>query len=167
MTRAKMPWQVKEAMKPRPSLRPVRRDIFQRKCACGGMPGLSGECEACRKQRSQRRLTIGARNDPLEAEADQVAAQVLDRQTYPSLGNIPTRIQRLSGQPVGQTNAAPRSVDETVASQGRPLDAMLRRDMEQRFGHDFSRVRVHSDTAGAESARQVNARAYTVGSNIV
>src|SRR5215471_11660196 len=156
MTRAKMPWQVKEAMKPRPSLRPVRRDIFQRKCACGGMPGLSGECEACRKQRSQRRLTIGARNDPLEAEADQVAAQVLDRQTYPSLGNIPTRIQRLTGQPVGQTDAASLSVDETVASPGRPLDTTLRQDMERRFGYDFSKVRLHADLAAGQSAREVN-----------
>ncbi len=39
--------------------------------------------------------------------------------------------------------------------------------MEPRFGHDFSRVRVHSDAAAAESARDVNARAYTVGRDIV
>ena len=39
--------------------------------------------------------------------------------------------------------------------------------MEQRFGHDFSRVRVHSGAAAEQSARDVNANAYTVGHNIV
>jgi hypothetical protein len=39
--------------------------------------------------------------------------------------------------------------------------------MEPRFGHDFSRVRVHTDAKAAESARAVNALAYTVGSDVV
>ena len=39
--------------------------------------------------------------------------------------------------------------------------------MEPRFGHDFSRVRVHADTRAAESARAVKARAYTVGRDVV
>jgi outer membrane protein OmpA-like peptidoglycan-associated protein len=39
--------------------------------------------------------------------------------------------------------------------------------MEPRFGRDFSRVRVHTDASAAESARAVNARAYTVGWNVV
>jgi hypothetical protein len=39
--------------------------------------------------------------------------------------------------------------------------------MEQRFGQDFSRVRVHSDAASARSARDVNAHAYTVGNHVV
>jgi hypothetical protein len=39
--------------------------------------------------------------------------------------------------------------------------------MEQRFGHDFSRVRVHSDAASGTSARHVNAHAYTAGYDIV
>jgi len=39
--------------------------------------------------------------------------------------------------------------------------------MEQRFGHDFSRVRIHADGAAERSARDVGARAYTVGHDIV
>jgi hypothetical protein len=38
--------------------------------------------------------------------------------------------------------------------------------MEPRFGYDFSGVRVHSDARAAESAREVNALAYTVGPHI-
>jgi hypothetical protein len=39
--------------------------------------------------------------------------------------------------------------------------------MEQRFGHDFSDVRVHADSRAGESARAVNALAFTVGSSLV
>ena len=39
--------------------------------------------------------------------------------------------------------------------------------MESRFGHDFSRVRIHADSRAAESARAVDAQAYTVGRDVV
>ncbi len=38
-------------------------------------------------------------------------------------------------------------------------------DMEQRFGHDFWKVRVHTDAQAAESAQAIDA--YTVGSSVV
>lgn len=50
---------------------------------------------------------------------------------------------------------------------GTPLDTATRTDMESRFGHDFGDVRVHTDGAAHESARSVNAQAYTVGTDIV
>ncbi|MGW3960751.1 eCIS core domain-containing protein [Amycolatopsis sp. NPDC005003] len=50
---------------------------------------------------------------------------------------------------------------------GAPLDTATRADMESRFGADFSDVRVHTDGAAHDSAKSVNAQAYTVGSNIV
>lgn len=51
---------------------------------------------------------------------------------------------------------------------GAPLDRDTRTDMETRFGgQDFGDVRVHTDGAAHESARSVNAQAYTVGSDIV
>lgn len=53
------------------------------------------------------------------------------------------------------------------SSAGRPLDPPTRAFMEQRLGHDFSRVRVHTDSQAAASANAVQARAYTVGRDIV
>ena len=50
---------------------------------------------------------------------------------------------------------------------GQPLDARSRAFMEPRLGHNFSNVRVHTDSRAAESARAVNARAYTVGRDVV
>jgi hypothetical protein len=58
-------------------------------------------------------------------------------------------------------------VHDVIGSGGSALDAETRTDMEGRFGEDFSDVRVHTDSAASESAKSVNAQAYTVGSDIV
>ena len=50
---------------------------------------------------------------------------------------------------------------------GTPVDADTRADMESRLGHDFGDVRVHTDQAAHDSARSMNAQAYTVGSSVV
>jgi len=50
---------------------------------------------------------------------------------------------------------------------GQSLPESARAYFEPRFGHDFSQVRVHTDTLAAESARAVNARAFTVGQDVV
>lgn len=61
----------------------------------------------------------------------------------------------------------PPVVHEVLNSPGQPLDASSRAFMEPHFGHDFSRVRVHNDEQAAESARAVNANAYTAGDHVV
>lgn len=144
--------------------------ILQRKCAsCGNHTGASGECTDCKKKQStlQRKLTIGASNDPLEQEADRIADQVLAAPTNAATSGSPLRIQRYAGQASESANTAPASVERVLAGSGRPLEAELQQDMGQRFGYDFSSVRVHSDAAAAQSARAVNAYAYTAGHDIV
>jgi hypothetical protein len=58
-------------------------------------------------------------------------------------------------------------VDRALAEPGAPLGPALRQDMEQRFGRDFSRVRVHAGSAAEQSARDVDTSAYTVGHDVV
>ncbi|MEK6288295.1 MAG: DUF4157 domain-containing protein [Acidobacteriota bacterium] len=67
----------------------------------------------------------------------------------------------------GPVSSVPPIVHEVLRSPGQPLDASTRAFMEPRFGHDFSQVRVHTNAKAAESARAVNALAYTVGSDVV
>lgn len=67
----------------------------------------------------------------------------------------------------GAPGEVPPVVNEVLGSQGHSLDAATRSLMESRFGHDFSRVRVHTDARAAESARAVHALAYTVGNDLV
>lgn len=58
-------------------------------------------------------------------------------------------------------------LDVVGSGGGAPLDNDTRTDMESRLGHDFGDVRVHTDSRAHDSAKAVNAHAYTVGSNIV
>ena len=69
----------------------------------------------------------------------------------------------VSASPVNDT---PPIVHDVLRSSGRPLNEATRAFMEPRFAHDFSHVRVHTDAEAAESARAVNALAYTIGANV-
>jgi hypothetical protein len=165
--------------------------LLQRKCACGNHTTAGAECTECRKSENnlqrehgnqnvsgaafplsgvpvmQAKLAVGASIDPLELEADRIADQVLAAPANPAFGTAPLRIQRFTGQSTAHTDMAPGSVDRVLAGPGSRLTPPLQQDMEQRFGHDFSNVRVHSGSAAEQSARDVNANAYTAGNNIV
>jgi Domain of unknown function (DUF4157) len=79
-------------------------------------------------------------------------------------------LQRAAGNAaVGELLEQERSpVTEVVGKGGgQPLDQATKAFMESRMGSDFSDVRVHTDSKAAESARSVQAHAYTVGTDIV
>jgi hypothetical protein len=75
-------------------------------------------------------------------------------------------LQRRATQRSG-SGRAPAIVSDVLRSPGRPLDHQPRTLMEQRFRHNFSDVRIHTDATAAASAQAVGASAYTVGRNIV
>ena len=159
---------------PGPSVpsRPSPVATLQRRCACGGGTEVSGGCEECSNKEDvglQAKCQIGEADDSYEREADQVAGQVISASPHAAVTGSPPQIQRLAAAPsTGEAKAAaPASVEPALASSGRSLEQALRADMEQRFGYDFSRVRVHSGAAAEQSARDVNAKAYTVGHDIV
>lgn len=58
-------------------------------------------------------------------------------------------------------------VHDVISSGGAPLAPAVRADMETSLGQDFSDVRVHTDGTAHQSAKAVNAQAYTVGNNVV
>jgi len=60
----------------------------------------------------------------------------------------------------------PGIVQDVLRTPGQPLDPESRAFFEPRFGNDFSQVRIHADTRAAESARAMDARAYTVGQHV-
>jgi hypothetical protein len=164
---------------------------IQRKCACGGVAGPSGECEACR----EKRLTQGAGS---------VSA------------SSPNPMFKRDGGEVPRVD--PGTVEAGLRSPGQPLDSSTRARMESRFGqdlsaglttantaatsgyavgsgsstdqlendadefaaralqeprtpggerYDFSHVRVHTNREAAASAQALNAHAYTAGSDVV
>ena len=110
--------------------------------------------------RVQPKLKVGAVDDPLEREADSVAERVMRAPKCACGGTCPQCRQQQGIQ-------APPVVGDVLQSAGQPLDKQTRAFMEPRFGFDFSRVLLHSDSKAAESARAIQARAFTAGRHIV
>lgn len=127
----------------------------------------------------QRKLVVGEVDDPLEHEAERVAAQVMHMPAPPPhaarpeidgrvvAGKTETLRPERAATPGGSIEDVPGVVHEALLSPGRSLDASSRAFFEPRFGHDFSRVRVHADPFAARSAQAINALAYTVGRDLV
>ncbi|MCM1565353.1 MAG: DUF4157 domain-containing protein [Dehalobacter sp.] len=125
----------------------------------------------------QAKLTMSQPGDIYEQEADRIAEHimrtpdpVLQRKCPKCDGDEKKVLQakNSSGKvpAVLNQNVHPL-VNEVLHSPGQPLNSATRAFMEPRFGYDFSNVRVHTDVKAAESARAMNARAYTMGRDIV
>ncbi|HEU4326217.1 MAG TPA: DUF4157 domain-containing protein [Roseiflexaceae bacterium] len=122
----------------------------------------------------QASLRVNAPDDTFEQEAESVADMVM-RSPAPSGDlDIPTdpsaalHVQRASGEGTG-LSASP-SVETNIAQMqsggGSPIPASDRSFFENRFGHDFSQIRIHTDSRAVETSRSLNARAFTVGTDI-
>lgn len=146
-------------------LSPTPAQMLQRKsnCACGG------GCPRCEKESLgfgvQTKMAISSPGDSFEQEADAVADRLLRMPDPISTGErgsntlARTKSERESSEVASEINS--------LRDGGEPLPDSSRAFFEPRFGHDLSRVRIHSNAAAAESARTVNALAYTVGNDIV
>lgn len=67
----------------------------------------------------------------------------------------------------GISSQNPAHVNNVIGSGGRPLERAVRNFFEPRLGYDLSSVRVHTDPAASRSASALDARAYTLGKDIV
>ena len=148
------------------------RGVMQRKCGCGSHTPAGGACSSCSGRRSVgstgTALRVGAAGDRFEREADRVSAQVMNRRPRDDRDPAGARPEPVPGiSRLGAGPAGPSPVPGALGNRGRALDGSTRALMEQRFGHDFSVVRVHTGARAARSAQSVGARAYTVGQHIV
>lgn len=100
-------------------------------------------------------LQLSKAKDPHEQEADRVAQGI----TQPSA-------QADSGRSLKQPERSTVSAGDSLGP-GNPLPVDLRSELEPRLGYDLSSVRIHENETAAESARSINASAYTVGTNVV
>lgn len=144
----------------------------------------------------QSRYRIGQPGDSLEQEADRVAGHVLSmpEPSSPPVSApsppAPSLIQRAcakceeeeeEGAPIqttahiqtmetGSRSPAPtRSTDAKIAGLkggGDPLPSPVKAYFEPRFGRDFGDVRIHTGSTASESTRDLDALAFTVGSDI-
>lgn len=169
----------------------LERPVIQRKsaCACGGY------CPRCQAQNLniQPKLNVGAPDDKYEREADRVADRFVNgKRVEQPLSTLPSQLQRkpletgeqeqeeeakakaepiLQFKPQGAMPAEDFSVADAdlkiLQGKGEGLPDNLRSDFENLMGYDFNHVRVHIDGQAASLSQKLNARAFTLGNNVV
>ena len=95
--------------------------------------------------------TEAAEEEPVQAKADEE-------------GEIPSVQAKAAGGASAPSAAAAKAI--ASPGPGRAMDPGTRAQVESGLGTDLSRVRVHDDASANESARALNARAFTHGNDI-
>jgi pyrrolidone-carboxylate peptidase len=138
-------------------------------CACGG------GCLNCQAKSSD--LKVSQPNDAAELEADHIADAVmrmpgkasssLKQDTVPSL---PRSAVSPSAQPKSKSHAVVSGKLSGPITSSRGVGSGMDRDtlsfMQDRFGTDFSGVRIHTGGEAVQRNRELNAEAFTFGSDI-
>ncbi|MDC8005369.1 DUF4157 domain-containing protein [Aureisphaera galaxeae] len=142
----------------------------------------------------QKKLKIGAVNDPYEAEADAIADKVMqssfepatppsssgplvqkkcsnckeELQKKPLSESITPLVQRsaLSHTSGGEASDAISQQIQNSKGSGSMMDRGTRSFMESRFGSDFSGVRIHTGSEAIQMSKSLHAQAFTVGNDI-
>lgn len=140
-------------------------------CSCGG------GCPSC--QARSDGLKISQPHDPAEIEADAITDRVMRMSASDFISSTSsqikhradkdenTEVQRKVLPSHGVPLNSPDHVKSVITSGGRGLDSETRNYFEPRLGYDLSSVRIHTGSAAGRSARDIDARAYTLGNNIV
>lgn len=113
------------------------------------------------------KLRVSEAGDPDEVEADRIAERVARGQQAGTASPATVGTTSRDGAMTDESQNVSPLVEKALHSSGQPLDEAPRADMESRFGHDFSRVRIHTGTVAASFAKRINARAFTLGRHIV
>ena len=149
---------------------PAQEPVQPTKPEMGIMP-LSISCK----------LSIGATDDPLEHEADAMANKVMrmpatsfiqrkcahcENEDQVQRKPLASFIQKKGSE--GGTQASDVVSNKIQASKGsgNAIDAGARTFMENRFGTDFSSVKIHTDNESIQMNRELQSQAFTVGNDI-
>lgn len=157
--------------------------VLQRKCACGQHKSANGPCEACskNKQADQNQVpdvvydALRSSGQPLDSQTRTFMEQHLSQ----TLINAPvSTVQR--GVAASHTTRSLRlgaadsiyekeadQVAAALSSGTSRYSAATQAQIKAQRPIDLSAVRIHTGAKANESSHAINARAYTVGSDVV
>ncbi len=122
-------------------------------------------CSACGEEETLQSRPVAVQITPLiqrqfEPEAEE------EEEPQEEEEEEPIQTKGISGQTPGSSPGLAAQV-RAARSRGEPLPQSVRDFFEPRFGREFGEVRVHTDNQAAETAHAINARAFTIGRDIV
>jgi hypothetical protein len=166
-------------------------DSFSESAPRSGERGVSEGMPLFLRHKVQTKLVVGAPDDPLEREADQIADHVVQGRTPPltnghSTGKLQRKCEcdgshshgkcpacqeeeekRVHAKAQGGASSQPASVPAALnTSAGTPLTGSVRERVEPVLGADLGHVRVHSETSDQQTAQALQAKAFTYQNHI-
>ena len=179
----------KRPFRPSPGAKPVERTFMQYTAAheFGHMLGLphphcagnADQCYGVKPEEAMDVMGLGSLVSKRDYAPFQTDHEDLRRRPLPgAVQRLETRGGRMSAARAlasrAQRPGANRSAAEGEArsisarpSPGHALEPAVRSDFERRFGHDFARIRIHANGEAATAADRLNARAFTLGDDVV
>jgi outer membrane biosynthesis protein TonB len=100
-----------------------------------------------------------------EEEKKDEPVQMLQRQAEEEKKDEPVQAK----ENVNQTPEVDADLENQIQSKrgsGQPLPPTTRNFFESRFGYDFSKIRLHTDSSASKAAGSLNAQAFTIGQDI-
>jgi hypothetical protein len=146
--------------------------------------GYAARSAAADEPQLQMKLSVGSVNDPMEDEADRMADKVMRMPEEPvirrkcqdcgeeesvmrrPLSDAITPFVRAMGEEGGVVSEPVAEGIHASRGRGDPMPADTRSFMENRFGEDFSKVRLHTGEEAERMSGDLNAQAFTVGNDI-
>ena len=136
--------------------------------------------------RVRRSVELWAQTGEITGVPDELAGAVMGGGILGAIGSVVSGIGSAIGSVVSGIGSVLSGIgrllfkgrDGNVATQrdagavagalrnGRSLDAPVRQRMESAFGHDFSQVRIHTDSQAAGLSAGMDARAFTIGQQV-
>ena len=131
----------------------------------------------------QAKLTVGQEDDPLEHEADAMADTVMrmpvnsfiqrkcagcgeEEKVQKKAVNGITAVSQSQSDKGATVNPSTAEAIKSSAGSGNRMDAETNSFMSNRFGSNFSEIKIHTDSESINLNRDLNARAFTVGRDI-
>jgi len=118
-------------------------------------------------QKNNREKPADRRRERPSSPANPLFADLLALQDTAGNQAVSELLKSRSANDKPGKNGLSADVQSLRGGSGQPLDDTTQSFMESRFRHDFSGVRIHTSPPAAASAKNLNARAYTVGEDIV
>ena len=129
-------------------------------------PVIQRKCEGCEEDDKK------VQRQPEKKEEDKMVQKKEDKKEEEKAMKKEEKEEEkpIQKKETGSNVSAGHSASNYIGSlngKGNPLPANANHFFSSKMGYDFSHVKVHIDQEAAESARDVNAKAYTVGNHVV
>lgn len=137
--------------------------MFGSPCACGG---------GCPKCQAKSDVAVSLPDDAAEVHATAVADSLMqsgaeERRASIAVAPGTARVERSAPTSNHPPPGSPDHVQSAIRGGGQPLDHFTREFFEPKLGFDLGGVRVHTGARAAQSARELAAKAYTIGNDVV